>query len=106
MRPGVTSNLMAGSVHLLDDSGPFSGGIVNSTLAVVDTSNKEGSLHLVLFEKIKNIVSIDVWTVIISDGNGAGLSARVDAATTILNIAKLGTSNIACAITAGNLRIN
>ena len=92
MRPGVGSDLVTLGFHALDDSGPL---LIDSTLADVVTGDEEGSLESGSIELVKNLVSVDVWAIIVGDSNGAFLLARIDTGTTIRNTSLHGTSVVA-----------
>jgi len=84
----VTGNLVALSIHSADDAGPALGGI-NGTLAKIVTSDKEGGFEAVVRELVQDLVGVNVRAVIIGNGHRAGGLARVDASSSILNIALL-----------------
>lgn len=88
VRPGVGSDLVTLCDHASDDSTPL---LINGTLAKVNTSDEEGSFETGSSELIQDLVSVDVWTVIVSNGNGSWLATRVDASTAVVDIALLGT---------------
>ena len=92
VRPGMGSDLVTFGLHALDDSGPL---LIDSTLADVVTGNEEGGLESGSVELVKNLVSVDVWAIIVGDGNGACLLASIDTATTIRNTSLHGTSVVA-----------
>ena len=92
MRPGVGSDLVTLGFHALDDSGPL---LIDSTLANVVTGDEEGSLESGSIELVKNLVSVDVWAIIVGDSNGAFLLARIDTGTTIRNTSLHRTSVVA-----------
>lgn len=71
-------------------------------LANVDSSNEEGSLHIVFLELIKYIIGVDVWSVIVCDSHGTGHYARVDSFTTVLNRAELWARNIDGGLAVGD----
>jgi len=92
VRPSVTGNLVALRIHSLDDTTPV---LVNGTFADIVTSYEEGSLCVVLVKLSQNIVSVDVWTVIISQSNSVLLHTRADTYTAVLDISKLRTGVVA-----------
>jgi hypothetical protein len=100
MGPGVRCDLVTFSDHTLDDSTPL---LVNSTLADVDTSDKESGLETSGVEFVQDLVSVDVWAVVVGDSNGSWLKAAVDAGTAVLNTAQLRASIIASAGTSRSL---
>jgi hypothetical protein len=103
VRPRMAGDLVTSGIHLGDDGRPLGGSIIDSALAVVDTSDEESRLHIVLFEEVENIVSVDVWAVIVGDGDGTWLSARVKTAVTVVDISKLGTGNGTGVVAVGYL---
>ena len=103
VRPCVARNLMTFSDHALKNGRPSGRSIVDRTLAQVVASDEERSFRVFLFEQIKHIVGVDVRTVIESDSDSARLNARVNTLAAILNIAKLRTRNVSCAIAVGDL---
>ena len=91
--PGVRGDLVALSVHTLDDADKFRSKV---DLALVDvvSSNEEGSLGLVLGHNVKNVASENLlWAVIVGNGDRSWLGAAVDTIATILNVAELRTGN-------------
>lgn len=92
VRPSVRGNLVTVGDHTIDDIAPL---LIDSTLAKVDTGDEESGLETGSSELVKNLVSVDVWTVIVGDGNSSWLAAHVDTSTTILNAAFLRASIIA-----------
>lgn len=81
-------------IHALDHGAPL---LINSTLANVDTRDEECGLEAGGSELVENLVSVDVWAVVVGDGNGSGLQAAIDTGTAVLNAALLGTSIVASA---------
>jgi hypothetical protein len=77
VRPGVAGYLMAFGDHTTDDVRPLSGGI-DCTLADVDSCHEKGGLETVCGELIKYAISVDVWSVIVCDGDSAGSLASVN----------------------------
>lgn len=102
MRPGVTGNLVTFSIHSADDAGPVLGGI-NGTLAKVVTSDKEGGLETIFRKLVKDLVGVNVRAVIIGNGHRAGGLARVDASSSVLDIALLRARIIASASSTRSL---
>lgn len=90
--PSVGCDLVALGDHALDNSVPL---FVNSTLANVVTSNEEGGLESGSSKLVKDLVSVDVWAVIVGNGYSSGLAASVNTRTTIRNIALDGASIVA-----------
>lgn len=92
--PSVGSNLVTLGYHALNNGAPV---LVNSTLANVDTSDKEGGLETGGGKLVKNPVGVDVWAVIVGNSYSSGLAALVDTSTTVLNVSLLRTSIVASA---------
>lgn len=92
VRPGVTGDLVALVVHLLDDTRPV---LVDSTLANVVTSKEESSVKSGILEELEYSLSVDVWSIIIGDGHSAGVLATVDTSAAIRNVSKLWAKIIA-----------
>lgn len=92
--PGVGSDLVAVGDHTPDDSLPL---LVDSTLADVVTGDEEGGLEASSGELVKNLVSVDVWAVVVGDGNGSSLATGVDTGTAVSDVALLRASIIASA---------
>lgn len=90
------------SDHSADDICPTCG-CVDSTLANIDSSNKECSLETVLRKLVKNPIGVDVWSVVVSDGDSSSLLASVNASSSVLDIALLRASIIASAGTTRRL---
>lgn len=94
VRPGVGGNLMLLFNHPLDDVGP-SFGRVDGTLVDVDTGHEEGGLCVLGLEKVQQFFSVNVWAIVVSEGNSAWLDATVDTLSTIYLVSKLGTGSVA-----------
>lgn len=92
--PSVRSDLVTLGDHTLDDTAPL---LINRTFADVDTGNEEGGLEASRSELVQNLVSVDVWAVIVSDGNGSWLAASVNTTTTVRNATLLRASIVASA---------
>lgn len=93
MSPGVRSELVAFSVHTLDDLGEFRGDI-NLALADVVTSNEKGSFGVVGSHDIKNVTSENLLrAVIVGESNGSWFGAAVDTVATKLDVSRLSTGN-------------
>ena len=103
MRPSVGCDLMSFVVCSLDCRSPRKGGVVDLSLAVVITSDEEGCFGIVLLQYIQNMFGVDVWAIIISNGNGSRHCAIVDTSSTIQDIAELGSCNIGSASTRRDL---
>lgn len=88
VRPSVGSNLVTVGDHASDDRGPL---LVDGTLANVDTSDEKGGLETGSSELVQDLVSVDVWTVIISNSNGSSFAACIDTSTAIGDTALLRT---------------
>jgi hypothetical protein len=88
VRPSVAGDLMAVGIHLGDDIPPV---LINGTLADVVTGNEEGCMSLASFELSHDLLSEDIWTIIVGDGNGLWLQALPDTQATVLDASKLTT---------------
>jgi hypothetical protein len=89
--PGVTGNLVALGVHVGNNAAPV---LVDCTLAIVIASNEESGLRVLCSELRHDLLSVDIWAVVIGDGNGLGLQALADTDATICDSAELGASII------------
>jgi hypothetical protein len=93
MGPGVRGDLVALSVHTLDNLDVFRGEI-DLALSNVVTSDEKGGFGVVGSHDIKDVASENLLgAVIIGDSNGSWLGAAVDAVPTIVDIAVFGTGN-------------
>jgi hypothetical protein len=95
VRPSVGSYLMTFGDHTADHSRPRLRLVVNGTLVDVDTGNKERSLESFRGEFVENIVSVNIWAVVISDGHSSGLGADVYSLSAVGNRADLGARGVA-----------
>lgn len=93
MSPSVRCNLMSLVVCTFDRRSPRKSGIVNFSFAVVVASDEKGCLGIVLLQYIQDMLGVDVWTVIVSNGNGSSHCAVVNASSTIQDIAELRSCN-------------
>jgi hypothetical protein len=93
MRPSVGCNLMSFVVCSLDRRSPRKSSIVNFSLSIVVASNEEGGFSVVLLQYIQDMLGVDVWTVIISNGNGSSHCAIVDTSSTIQDFTELRSRN-------------
>jgi hypothetical protein len=93
MRPSVGCNLMSFVVCSLDRRSPREGGVIDLSLSIVVASNEEGGFGIVLLQYIQDMLGVDVWTVIISNGNGSSHCAIIDTSSTIQNFTELGSRN-------------
>jgi hypothetical protein len=75
VRPGVTSDLMSVGVHIRDDTCPI---LINGAFAQVVTSDEECRLGTASFELGHNLLSIDVWAIIVGDRDGLWLETFSD----------------------------
>jgi hypothetical protein len=91
--PCVAGNLMSFGDHSLDDSRPRCSGIINGTLVDVDTSDEKGSLCAVGLKLIQDASCVDIWAIIIGNGNSSRDFTGVDTCSTVQDIADLGTSD-------------
>lgn len=88
VRPGVRGNLVSIGVLTLDDRGPGETSVINLTLAVVITSDEEGSLSIVLGKEIEQVGCVTTWAIIVSECDGTGLVTTVNAGATVSNVAE------------------
>lgn len=86
---------MSLSKHAPDDSRPWLGLVVNTTLRKVDTGHEEGSLEAIGLEHVQQVRSVRVGAVIVSNGDLSGILAGIDTLATIQDISNLGTRSIA-----------
>jgi hypothetical protein len=89
MCPSVGCNLMSFVVCSLNCRSPGKSGVVNFSFAVVVASDEEGSFGIVLLQHIQNVLGVNVWAVIISNGNGSSHCAIVDTSSTIQDLTEL-----------------
>ena len=94
MRPGVAGNLVTLSNHSLDDSRPARRR-VDSTLANVNSGDKKGGFEAIFSKLIKDLVGVDVWSVIVGDSHSTRVLTSVDASPSVLNITLLWARVIA-----------
>jgi hypothetical protein len=90
--PSVGGDLVTFGDHTLDNRSPF---LINSTLADVNTSDKEGSLEARRIELVQNLVSVDVWAIIVGDSDSSWLAASVDASTAVRDAPLLSSDIVA-----------
>jgi hypothetical protein len=88
VRPGVTGDLVAARIHALDDFPPL---FVDCAVAEVVACDEEGSAAAPCFELSHHLLSINVWAVIVSDGDCLGLQTLPDTPTSIFDTSELGT---------------
>jgi hypothetical protein len=77
----------------LDRRSPRKSGVINLSFSVVVASNEEGGFGIVLLQYIQDMLGVNVWAVIISDGNGSSHCAIVDTGSTIQDFTELGSRN-------------
>lgn len=80
----MASNLMAPSVHVLDNTTPV---LVDGALANVVAGDEKGCLASVLLEHIHDLRGVDVWAIVIGNSDSLWLQAGTDADATVLNVA-------------------
>ena len=85
----MRSDLMAVVVHLLDNASPV---LIDSTLSNVVSSDEESGMGSPRLEQLHHSLGVDVWAIIESNGNSAGVVADVDTLTTIGNASELRAS--------------
>lgn len=90
VRPGVGGDLVTLCNHAADDICPRSSG-VDGALSNIDSGHEESGLEAIRRELIKHSVSVDVWAIVICDGNSARCLAGVDATSSICDVALLGS---------------
>jgi len=100
MGPCVRSDLVAVVVHLLDDTRPV---LVDGALADVVTSDEERGVGSSCLEQFHNAFSVNVWTIVVGDGNGSRVVADVDAPTAIRNASELWARVVAGACSSRSL---
>lgn len=91
----MTGNLMSISIHTLDHGRPIRTSIINGTFAKVDAGDEKGGFHLLIGEHLKDLVRVDVWTVIIRNSHLSRCDARTYAKSTVYLVAQFGTRNVA-----------
>lgn len=95
VRPCVTGDLMAFGDHTADNSRPWRGFVINGALSNIDTRDKEGGLHAICGKLIEDIVGVDVWAVVVGNGDGSWLNAIINTLPTIWYGSELGSRNFA-----------
>lgn len=80
--PSVRSDLMAVVVHLLDDTSPV---LINGTLSDVVTGDEECGMGTTCFKLSHNVLGVDVWTIVVCNGDGSRVVADVDTTTAVRN---------------------
>jgi hypothetical protein len=93
VRPCVTGNLVTLSDHAADNSRPGLGLVIKSAFSDIDTSDEEGSLESICCELVQNVVGVNVWAVIVGNGDSSWLNTIVDTLSTVRNCTKLGSRN-------------
>lgn len=88
------SDLVTFGNHALDDATPL---LINSTFAKVDTGDEEGSLESSSRKLVKDLISVDIWTIVVGNGHSSRLQAIVDTSTTVPDTALLRTRVVASA---------
>jgi hypothetical protein len=84
---------MSLGVHALDDIGVL-GGRIDLSLVDVGTGDEEGTFGVVGLEQIQDMGGISLkWAVVEGKSNSSGLGARVDATSSIGDVAILWTGN-------------
>jgi hypothetical protein len=86
--PGMAGDLMTVGIHLRDHTSPV---LVNSALANIVASDKEGCVSVTGLKLSHNFLSVDVGPVIIGDRNGLGFQALTNSHTAICNVSELAT---------------
>lgn len=102
MRPSMAGNLMSLGDHTRYDRGPLCALVVNCTFVNVDTSDKERRFGIVGCELVEHTAGVDIWTVIVSNGNSVRFDAIINAFATIWLVAKLRTRSVAGATSSRN----
>jgi hypothetical protein len=88
VRRGVTGDLMFVGIHLRDHTCPI---LINRAFAQVVTSNEECRLGTTSFGLGHNMLSVDVWAIVIVHRDGLWLEAFADSQTAILDVPELAT---------------
>lgn len=96
--PRVGGDLVTFSYHTSDNGSPS---LINGTLANIDASDEEGGLEASRVELVQDLVSVDVWTIVIGDGDRSWLAASVDTSTTIRDATLLRTGIVASTSSSG-----
>ena len=87
------SKLVALRVHALEDIAELRSN-VNLSLVDVVSGDEESSLGVVRSHDIENVAGEDpLWAIVVGNGNCARCGATVDTGATVLDVAKLGTSD-------------
>lgn len=71
----MTSNLMSFCNHASYHSSPRERFIINCSLSKINTGYEECSMHPISSKQVHNVVGIEVWPIVKSDGNGSGFDA-------------------------------
>lgn len=98
----MASNLMSLSDHTRYDRWPLRALVVNRTFVNVDTSDEERCFGIVGCELVEYTAGVDIWPVIVCNGNGVWDDAIIDAFATIWLAAELCTRGIASATSSRN----
>jgi hypothetical protein len=85
----VRSDLVAVVVHHLDNASPV---FINGTLAEVVSSDEESGVCSPCFELFHYTFGVDVWAIVVSNGDHTGVVADIYTRAAIGNASKLGTS--------------
>jgi hypothetical protein len=85
----MRSDLVAVVVHPLDNASPV---LINGTLAEVVSSDKESGVCSPRFELFHYSFGVDVWAIVVCNGDHTGVVADIYTRTAIGNASKLGTS--------------
>jgi hypothetical protein len=84
----VAGNLVAIRVHVGNNASPV---LVDRALAEIVASDEESGLRIVGLELVQHLLSVDVGTVIVGNGNSLRLQASADTDTSILDASELAT---------------
>jgi hypothetical protein len=96
----VRSDLVAVIVHPLDNASPV---LINGTLAEVVSGDEESGVCSPCFELFHYSFGVDVWAIVVCDGDHAGVVADIYTRAAIGNASKLGTSITTCACSGRGL---
>jgi hypothetical protein len=89
MSPGVTGDLVALTIHSLDEVDPPRVTIESATTIV--SANEERALEAVLCQAVEDLASVDVGTIVECESDSASLGTCANASTTVWDIALLWT---------------
>jgi len=101
MGPGVTCYLMLLGYHSLDNVAPCRCR-VNGALSYVVAGDEESSFCVFCCQQCKQVISVDVRTIVVGDGNISWLDTAVDSFAAVFLISELGARSVASTSSKGN----